>query len=599
MPKKNTPIKYTSRDFASIKTDLVQHAKRYYPNSFRDFSEAGFGSLMLDAVAYLGDQLSFYVDYQANESFLDTAIEFRNIDKLAKQMGFRLRENPSSHGVASFFILVPAGITGLGPDSRYIPVLKKGTILTSEGGNDFTLNEDVRFDGANNEIVVGEVSNVTGLPTSYAIRGYGRVISGRTEQIQVNVGEFKRFLKVPVNINSIAEIVSVFDTEGNEYFEVDYLSQDVVYRPVLNRTQTANDAKSILRPFVVPRRFIVERENGNQVYLQFGQGSDTTDATLEKVADPSSVVLRIHGKSYTGDEAFDPTNLISTDKFGVVPVNTTLNITVRVNTSQDVNAGADTITTVSAPIFEFGDLLQLDSGFVRNVRNSLEVTNEEPILGDISIPDSTELKQRVYNSFASQNRAVTREDYMSLIYQMPSTYGAIKRVNVLRDPDSFKRNLNIYVVSENEDGSLIESNQTIKENVRMWLNKNRMINDTIDILDAKIINFGIDFEVIGDLEKNRFDVLDICVRALKRQFTRVRDIAEPLFITDIYSALKEVDGVVDVTRVKIKRKSGGAYSDIRFNINENTSPDGRYINIPENAIFEIKFPDNDIKGTIK
>lgn len=599
MPNKNVPIKYTSRDFASIKTELLAHAKRYYPQSFRDFSEAGFGSLMLDAVAYLGDQLSFYVDYQANESFLTTANEFRNIDKLAKQMGFRLRENPSSHGVATFFILVPASSNGLGPDPLYIPVLKKGTVVSSRNGNDFTLNEDVRFDGANNEIVVGQVNNVTGLPTTYAIRGYGRIISGKLEQTQVRVGAFKRFLKVPVNIANIAEIVSVLDEEGNEYFEVDYLSQDVVYRPVLNRTQTANDAKSILRPFVVPRRYVVDREGGSQIYLQFGQGSDAADTTLEKVADPSATVLRVHGKTYVGDEAFDPTNLIATDKFGVVPVNTTLNITVRANTLDSVNAGADTITQVTTPIFEFGDLSQLDTALVRTVQTSLEVTNEEPIVGDVTIPDSTELKQRVFNSFASQNRAVTREDYMTLIYQMPSTYGAIKRVNVLRDPDSFKRNLNIYLISENENGFLTETNQTIKENVRMWLNKNRMINDTIDLLDAKIVNFGIDFEAVGDLEKNRFDILSDCVRALRVEFSRVRDIAEPLFITDIYSTLKEVEGVVDVTRVKVKLKTGGLYSDNRFNISENTSPDGRYINIPQNVIFEVKYPDNDIKGTIK
>ena len=599
MPNKNVPIKYTSRDFASIKTDLVEHARRYYPQSFRDFSEAGFGSLMLDAVAYLGDQLSFYVDYQANESFLTTANEFRNIDKLAKQMGFRFRENPSSHGIATFFILVPANSSGLGPDPRYIPVLKKGTVVSSRSGNDFTLNEDVRFDGPSNEIVVGQVNNVTGLPTTYAIRGYGRVISGKLEQTQIRVGTFKRFLKVPVNVANIAEVVSVLDDEGNEYFEVDYLSQDVIYRPVLNRTETANDAKAILRPFIVPRRYVIDRENGNQVFLQFGQGSDTADTRLEKVADPSATVLRVHGKTYVGDEAFDPTNLVATDKFGVVPVNTTLNITVRANSLENVNAGADTITNITTPIFEFQDVSELQTDLIRTVETSLEVTNEEPIVGDVTIPDATELKQRVFNSFASQNRAVTREDYMALVYQMPSAYGAIKRVNVVRDPDSFKRNLNIYLVSEDETGLLTETNQTIKENVRMWLNKNRMINDTIDLLDAKIINFGIDFEAIGDLEKNRFDILSDCVRALQVEFSRTRDIAEPLFITDIYSVLKEIEGVVDVTRVKVKLKTGGLYSDIRFNISENTSPDGRYINIPQNAIFEVKYPDNDIKGAIK
>jgi len=598
VPRKNVPIKYTSRDFASIKQDLVAHAKRYYPNNFKDFNEAGFGSLMLDAVAYLGDQLSFYLDYQANESFLTTANELSNVNKLAKQMGYRERENPSSYGIASLFILVPANTDGLGPDPRYIPVLKKGSIFSSTNGNDYTLNEDVRFDGDDNEIVVGQVDSDTGLPINYAIRGYGRIISGIFQTTTVSVGPFTRFLKVPVGISNIAEITSVVDAEGNEYFEVDYLSQDVVYRPILNRGTTANDAVSILRPFTVPRRFVVDREDG-QVSLQFGHGTDSSDVVNEKVADPSAVVLQVHGKDYVTDQSFDPTNLVSTDKFGVVPVDTTLSIEVRVNTTENVNSGVDTVTNVVDSVMEFEEPVLLDSDKVSLVRSSLEVTNEEPILGDVNTPTATELKQRIYNSFSAQNRAVTREDYMALIYQMPPVYGSVKRVNVFRDPDSFKRNLNIYMVSEDFNGRLIKTNQSVKENIKLWLNKNRMINDTIDLLDAKIINFGIDFEVIGDLERDKFDILSDCVLRLTIEFSRVRDIGEPLFITDIYTALKEVTGVVDVERVKINRKSGGLYSDIRFNINENRSDDGRYINIPENAIFEIKIPDNDIKGVVK
>jgi hypothetical protein len=598
MPKKNVPINYTSRDFGRIKNDLVAHAKRYYPTTFKDFNEAGFGSLMLDAVAYLGDQLSFYIDYQANESFLTTANEFENINKLARQMGFRLRENPSSHGIATFFILVPANTNGLGPDPRYVPVLKRGSVFSSRSGNDFTLNEDVRFDGDDNEIVVGQVDDATGLPTSYAIRGYGRIVSGRNEETQIAVGDFTRFLRVPIDVSNVAEVISVVDDEGLEYFEVDYLSQDVVYRPVLNRTETAQDAPALLRPFTVPRRFVVERD-GREVFLRFGHGSDAPDTTVEAIADPSAVVLEIHGKNFITDESFDPTNLISTDKFGVVPVNTTLNVTIRTNTSDNVNAGVDTVTKVSEPVFEFTDVTGLDRNLVASVRTSLEVTNEEIISGDVTIPTTEELKQRVFNSFSAQNRAVTREDYITLIYQMPPVFGSIKRVNVLRDPDSFKRNLNIYVVSENDNGRFTETNRTVKENLRVWLNKNRMINDTIDILDAKILNFGVDFEVIGDLERDKFDILTACNRNITREFARVREIGEPLFITDIYTALKDTKGVVDITRVKVKLKTGGSYSDIRFNISDNTSADGRWINIPENAIFEIKFPDTDIKGVIK
>jgi hypothetical protein len=412
------------------------------------------------------------------------------------------------------------------------------------------------------------------------------------------VGEFQRFLRVTVDIPNITEVVLVEDDEGHEYFQVDYLSQDVVYRPILNRTMQNNeDAVSVLKPFTVPRRFIVERD-GRDLHLQFGHGTDAADVTAEKIADPANVVLDVHGREYVADETFDPTNLVATDKFGIVPANTTLRVVCRVNTNENVNAGVDTITQVLGPIFEFDDVTSLDKSTVTAVKNSLESTNEEAIVGDVTLPSTTELKNRVFNTFASQNRAVTALDYEALVYKMPPEYGAIKRVRVVRDTDSFKRNLNLYVVSEGSDGKLARTNDTVKENLKLWINKNRMINDTVDILDAKIVNFGVDFTVVGDMERNKFDILSDATSALIAEFSRQRDIGESFFITDVYSTLKEVDGVVDVTKVKVTQKSGGVYSDIKYNVIENTSPDGRYIHVPKNVIFEIKYPSSDIKGVV-
>ena len=185
MPKKKVPINYASRDYETIKSDLVSLAKKYYPNNFKDFSEAGFGSLMMDMVAYIGDILSFYVDYQANESFFDSANEFKNVIKLAKQMGYKMRENPSSQGIATFFISVPAAANGLGPDLNYIPILKMGSILGTKSGNSFTLLEDVFFSKPENDVVVGQVDENTGAPTSYIIRAFGRIVSGKTKELYV------------------------------------------------------------------------------------------------------------------------------------------------------------------------------------------------------------------------------------------------------------------------------------------------------------------------------------------------------------------------------------------------------------------------------
>lgn len=598
MPRKNVPINYFGRDFSSIRASLLEHTKRYYADSFRDFNEAGFGSLALDSVSYVGDVLSFYLDYQANESFLDSAIEFDSILRHGKPLGYRFNENPSSSGVATFFILVPANATGLGPDSNYIPVLKKNSTFSANNGNNFTLTQDVYFDHPDNEIVVGRVDSDTGLPTDYAIRAYGTVVSGRLEEKLITVGDYQKFLKLKLDISNVAEIISVEDDEGHEYFEVDFLSQDVVYRPVLNRSDDTQNAPDLLKPFTVPRRYVVDRTKG-EVYLQFGHGADDSDRTAERIVDPSRVILDVHGRDNIPDTSFDPSNLVKTDKFGVVPSNTVLRVVARVNTVDNVNAAAGTITSVVRGDFDFNDRTSLSTSTVNSVRSSLEVVNEVPIVGDVTIPSPEELKLRVYNSFASQNRAVTLQDYKALVYNMPSEFGAIKRVNVIRDNDSFKRNLNLYVISENQNGTLTETTATIKSNLKTWLNKNRMINDTIDILDAKVVNLGINYTVIGDLERDKFDILADCNFALESELSEIKDIGEAFFTTDVYQILKDVKGVVDVSRVKIFQKSGGLYSDIRFNIGEQTSGDGRYIDAPHNVIFEIKFPSEDIKGSIK
>ena len=233
-----------------------------------------------------------------------------------------------------------------------------------------------------------------------------------------------------------------------------------------------------------------------------------------------------------------------------------------------------------------------------DIKTSLEVTNEEAIVGDVSTFDTNELKIRAFNSFAAQNRAVTREDYKTIIYKMPAEYGAIKRVNVVRDQDSFKRNLNIYLISEDSAGKLTPTNSVIKENLKVWINKNKMMNDTIDILNAKILNLGIEYTIIGDLETNKYDILSNSILTLKNEYSRIAEIGEPFFISDVFDTLKKVKGVVDVVKVKIVNKSGGSYSDIVLNIDNNLSADGRYIQIPDNVIWSIKFPDVDIKGAV-
>ena len=596
--KKIVPVKYTARDFNSIKEELIEYAKRYYPTTFRDFNEASFGALMVDTVSYIGDMLSFYMDYQANESFIDTSIEYENVINHARRLGYRYRANPTASGTGTFFVMVPA--TSLGtPDTDYMPIVKRGSTFSSNVGNEYILNEDIDTSHQNNEIVVARVDEDTGLPTWFAIKAHGQLISGLMAMTTVSLDEFKKFRRIELNTADIAEITSVIDSEGHVYHEVGYLSQNVVYKAVKNPNYSGADGQTqhLLKPFIVPRRYTVEQVN-DRTFIQFGYGSDS-ELTTETVADPSSVVLQQWGKEHITDEAFDPSKLLKTDKFGVAPANTTLTITYRVNSSNDVNASVDSITEVIDPILQFKNVAALNQTTIGYVLQNLEVTNEEPIIGDMSSDTIAEIKLRAKDTYASQARAVTKQDYISTVYSMPVKFGAVKRCNILRDHNSLKRNLNLHIVSEDREGNLVATNGSVKSNLKVWLNKNKMINDTIDILDARILNLSIEFSVLGDAQQNRYEILTSAKNALAFSYAIIPDVSEPFYITDVRDILKSVPGVVDVIDVQVRQKSGGNYADLNFDIDRNTSPDGRMIKIPEDIIWEVKYPNIDIKGVVK
>ena len=593
--KKIVPIDYTHREYQSIRRDLMGIAERFYPDTFQDFSEASFGSMMLDAVAYVGDQLSFYLDYNVNESFLDTSYQYSNVLRHGRILGYKHTGRPSTYSTVALYVLVPASLTGIGPDSDYYPILKKGSRFTSGAGLNFVLTENVDFSDPKNPMVVARTDSDTGAPTFYAIKAYGNVVSGYFSQEQIKVGSFQRFKKIKLSSANIAEIISVTDSQGNEYFEVDYMAQDIVFKEISNTNFLNDNVPSIIKPYLVTRKFITQRDRFN-TYLQFGSGKS---AESNVVADPQSVAINVFGKDYVSDTTFDPTRLSKNENYGIVPVNTTLTIMYRVTNAGNSNTGVNTIKTVSSAGMDFSNRETLNESKVQSILTSLEVSNEAPIVGNVTNPSTSEIKRRIYDTFPTQNRAVTQSDYENLAYRMSAKFGSIKRVSVQRDPDSLKRNLNMYVISEDTNKKLTTTNSTIKNNLKIWLNHFRMISDTIDILDPYIINFGVDFIVKPATNADKFILLDECVSALRNKYSTAFFIGEPIYISDIYETLKKVKGVLDVIRVKLVNKSGSDYSGVEIDMNANLSPDGSYLVVPKNAILELKFPDVDIKGKIR
>lgn len=596
--KKIVPIRYTARDFNSIKLELTEYAKKYYPDTFKDFGEASFGALMLDWSAYIGDILSFYVDYGANEAHLKTSIEYNNILKHGYKLGYKHNPFQSSYGTVSIYCLVPSDTGGLSPNMDYAPIIKKGTVFAA-GSKLFTLLENVDMNNASFSIRVAKTNSVTGVPTHYAIKGYGSVVSGLNKFQQTAISDFKRFQKIDINSTNVAEIVSVFDSEGNEYYEVDYLSQNIIYKSVLNKSEDAKMAPNILIPYSVPRRFIVENYD-RKTTLVFGAASSVAIENDDFLPDPSNTMMEIYGKNYIKDPSFDPKKLVNSDKFGIGPSNTTLSIVYRLNTTENVNASAGSVDSIINLKADFKQANLLNSSLKNEVLNSFVVENEDPIVGSITIPDTEELKIRIIDNYATQGRAVTEKDYESMIYSMPAKFGAVKRIKAVKDIDSFKKNINLYVISEDQSGYLTAPSVNIKKNIKTWIEKSKSVSDTVDIIDAKIVNLKLNFTVIGTPDKSKSESLEACLVALRNYFKRKPEIGEPFLVNNILSVLKKVDGILDVRDVSISTANGLEYSRTPLQINTNMSMIGYnpIISMPLNVVWEIKYPTSDISGVI-
>ncbi len=347
----------------------------------------------------------------------------------------------------------------------------------------------------------------------------------------------------------------------------------------------------------VPRRFIVD-SSPNGFFIQFGHGSEA-NLTNEIIADPSKVILQAHGRDYIKDKSFDPTKLIETDHLGVAPSNTILTVVYRVNGPSNVNVASKAISKAVDTSFRFTDPSSLNSSTISDVQASLEFENEQPIVGSTRTDSASDIKTRAYGMFSSQNRAVTRQDYLSLIYNMPPEFGSVKRAAVFQDENSFKRNLNVYVVSEDGSGAFSKTNASIKNNLKTWISSYKMLNDTVDILDAVVVNVGINFQVITDQNINKYKVLQRAVAALSQEFAQEKfSVGEALSLGKALKALRTVDGILDVTSISFIPRVGSQYSSASFNLKSYLSNDRRTLHAPKNVVFEVRYPNIDIIGSV-
>ena len=597
--RKVQEVDYTRTSFNEIKEDLIQYVKRNYPDTYKDFKKSSFGSMMFDLVSYIGDQLHYYLDHNANEAILPFTKDPEIAVQLIQSLGATPNLNPVGVGEVDVHVLQPADTMGVSLDTNYRVTLRAGSKFRSTGGSVFTQLRDVTFTEANSQIV-GYNTTSDGSKISYfVLKSKVPVVSGEEKTFTADVGNFRRFLKIEIPDPSITEILKVEDSNRNEFFQVEHLSQNTIYKPIIDPEGRDPLVSAIMKPTPVPRRHIVEKSL-NRTFLVFGHGS-SQDLTTNAIAEPTKVAMNFSGKEYVSSPKSDPVNLASSDTLGVAPQNTTLSITYRSNTVENTNAAVGTVTHVVDPILFFENEQLLDRSKVAFIRNNVQVYNEDPINGNISIPNTEELKRRYLGTYGAQGRAVTKADYISMVYSMPGIYGSVKRASVIRDTNDLRRNLNVFLIAEGADGKLQAPTSLLKQNVRTWLDSVRMISDTIDIYDANIINFGIDFKVVLKRNVNQKTALSAIKQRLFEELTTVPpEMGEPLYLTEIMRIIQEIPEVASVPvrdGVKINSIVGNNYTDYFYDVNTNTSPDNSYVYIPENSIWEVKFID-DIKGTI-
>jgi hypothetical protein len=594
---KTYKVNYLARDFQSIKQELSNYAKRYYPNNFSDLSEASINSFFIDMAAYVGDVLSYYTDYQANESFLATAIEEKNILQLAKSLGYKQSDFKTTTGKVAVYMLVPS--VNNTADYTKVPIIKKGTVVSSaDGTKDYLINEDIIID----ENLIGTSyvvarTNVVGNPTFFAVKFFAPIISGQLITTTINVNQFTKFRKVTIGNFDVAEIISVIDSEGNEYYEVPNLSQNIVYRSILNKDNPNSLTKYLLKPISAQRRFVFENENGVPT-LTFGgkQYKPDEDLTINPVAEPSKFVLNRYNNDYLQDAFFEPNKLLNGDNFGVGPDNTVLTITYRTNSALNNNASIGEISSIKTLLTQF--LTDIDVSDSTEILDSIQMINEEEVIGQDNALTTEEIKNLSGLIYQSQNRAVTAKDYEALSYSMPSKYGSIKRCKAERDPKSLKNNINLYVVSVNNFGNLTTSNTSIKQNLKQWLTGYKMLTDSVDIIDAKIINLGINYTILVDPNKNKLDVNSAVLTQLRNFYNLKPQIGENFSYLDVYREIQKVEGVLDVKSLEVTNITDAGYSPVSFNIKQNESDDGNMIMMPRNAIYEIKNVTTDITGKV-
>jgi hypothetical protein len=613
----NRNIQYINKDFGQLRQALINYAKTYFPTTYNDFSPTSPGMMFMEMAAYVGDVLNFYLDTQIQETYLEYTRESQNLYNLAYMFGYK----PNVTGVAStnidFYQQIPADPVTGNPDWSYTLVIEPNSVVTSNINSNlkFLIQDKIDFSvsSSTNPTEINVYSYAGTQPTYYLLKKTAPAISSTINVTSFTFGAPVEFDTVVINVQNIIKILDIFDSDGNEWYEVPYLAEDAIYDTIQNTPQndpnlSANndEVPYLLRLKSVQRRFVTRFINSGSLQLQFGAGT-TNDIDEVIVPNPDNVGL---GLPYTQDKlttAYSPTNFIFTKTYGIAPSNTTLTVRYLTGGGVEANTASGTLTNLSSATINFlNNLPNSVASQANTIFNSVAVNNPEAASGGQNGDTIEEIRQNTISNIATQQRTVTPQDYLVRSLSLPSEYGTVAKAFIqktkLQDilPGEIPTSLDLFVLTYDRNGNLTATSSALKQNLSTYLSQYRVLGDSVNIKDAFVINIGVDFEIIVLPNFNSNDVLLACNLVLQEIFAiRNWQINQPIILSDLFVALSRVNGVQSVSLIKITNKVGtsNGYSQYAYSIEGATVSNTIYPSL-DPMIFEVKYPLTDIKGRI-
>tara|TARA_R110000772_G_scaffold79146_2_gene169467 strand:+ start:2928 stop:4769 length:1842 start_codon:yes stop_codon:yes gene_type:complete len=606
----NRNISYTNRGFTSLRSELINFTQTYFPNTYTDFDAASTGMMFMEQAAYVGDVLSFYLDSQIQETYLQFANQNNNLYEMAYMFGYKPKLTGLATTTVEFYQQIPSKQVGneYVPDYDYALLVPGNTSVNSDRGITFTIEDPIDFTVSSStdptEVSIAQITS--GEPSYYLLKKQRNALSGEIKNVEAIIGAYQEFPSIIINDNQMGGIINVFDGNGNRYSEVNYLAQELVFEETKNTNindpnnfQNKGNVPYILQTRQTPFRFTSRVLDSTQTQIQFGSGNPNDTAEII-IPNPDNVGLGLTFEKEKLTTAYSPTNFIFTNTYGIAPSETTISIEYLSGGGVVSNVPANSLTFLNSSNIRF-QKSGLNPNTSDYVFNSIAVNNPNAASGGRGGDTITELRENIMSNSNTQLRAVTADDYLIRTLSMPGKYGIVTKAYAQKPLSNEEdATLDLYVLGQNSDGTLSPTSPSLKQNIKTYLSHYRMIGDSINIKDAFIINLGVEFQVITRPEVNNNQILRTCISIVNNFLnTANTQINQPIILSQLEIALDSVNGVQTVKNVIITNKNdvSRGYSQYAYDIDGATQNKVIYPSI-DPMIFEIKFPNIDIKGQV-